>query len=276
MKKKIALLLALNMLVGLLSGCGKEKQDELEKIKEQGYITCSTSPDNAPYEFEDLTKTGQDSIVGADISLAYYIADYIGVDLKIEAMDFSTCQASVQSGAVDFSIAGYGITDERAETYNLSDPYRWEDPNGQEQGLVVLKSDADKYNSAEDFSGKKVAVQNGSLQMNLVLEQLPDCEVEAISSLNDGILSLLNGKVDAVAIATDTATSYCENYSDLSMANWYFDYTSSGSTILIKKGNDSLTKVINEAIAKATEEGKFAQWRDEAKALSAQLGLDQE
>ena len=60
------------------------------------------------------------------------------------------------------------------------------------------------------------------------------------------------------------------------MANWYFDYTSSGSTILIKKGNDSLTKVINEAIAKATEEGKFAQWRDEAKALSAQLGLDQE
>ena len=62
-----------------------------------GKIVVCTSPDYAPYEFEDPTKEGQDKYVGADMELARYIADKLGVELEITAMDFDACIAADQA-----------------------------------------------------------------------------------------------------------------------------------------------------------------------------------
>ena len=48
-------------------------------------------------EFVDASKSGQDQYVGFDVSLAKYIAEYIGVDLSIEAMNFDACQTALIS-----------------------------------------------------------------------------------------------------------------------------------------------------------------------------------
>lgn len=279
MKKLLALALAALMVVSMVA-CGSSKEEtyanRLEKIKAQGYITVAISPDFGPYEFIDPTKTGDDQVVGCEVEFAKYVAEYLGVELKIEQMDFSTCQAAVTAGNVDFSASGYAPTPTRAETMELSTPYVWENNEGNpEQVTVVLKADADKYQTAEDFAGLTVAAQNGSLQWNLVEDQLPDdVTLEPISSLADGIMLVISGKVHAMACAYDTAVQYCQNYDSIAVSPYAFEYESVGNVALVQKGEVELVNAINEAIRKAAEEHLFAQWRRDAMALAEELNID--
>ena len=236
MKKTLALLLAGLLTLGMFAGCGskeKEYANQLEKVLDQGYITMSTSPDWAPYEFEDLSKTGQESYVGCDIELAKYIADYIGVELKIEAMDFDSCQAAVGLGTADFSIAGYGWKEDRAAKYELSNFYNYVKSEDGGQGVLVQAGKGAAIDSADDFKGMTIAAQVGSLQYGFCENQLTDVTIEPITSLPTAILMLMNGKVDAIACATDTAEQFIKSYNgQIELTNFYFEYESEGSVIL--------------------------------------------
>ena len=132
--KKISKLVCIIMciaMVAALCACGSsastpaasEPQNALEKIKAEGVLTVALSPDFSPMEFVDASKSGQEQYVGFDVSLAKYIAEYIGVDLTIEAMGFDACQTAVYTATVPISISGWSWTEERAENYNLSDYY---------------------------------------------------------------------------------------------------------------------------------------------------------
>ena len=95
----------------------------LEQIKADGVLSVALSPDFAPMEFVDSSKSGQEQYVGFDVTLAKYIADYIGVELNVEPMSFDACQTAVYTASVPMSISGYYWTEERAENYELSDYY---------------------------------------------------------------------------------------------------------------------------------------------------------
>ena len=137
MKKFVSLLLAALMLASLMAGCGA-KSDSAAKVKTvtPGTLTVATSPDFAPMEFVDPSKQGQDMYVGFDVTLAKYIADYIGVELNVEPMSFDACQTAVYTASVPMSISGYSWTEERAENYELSD-YYYAGDNETEQVILV-------------------------------------------------------------------------------------------------------------------------------------------
>lgn len=190
--------------------------ERLNDILDAGVITLVTSPDFAPLEFEDIS-SGETVYAGSDIELAKYIADYLGVELEIQAMDFQACQAAIATGQADMMISGCAPTEERRRTMELSDPYNTSSDDG--QLLIVPLDMVSTYNSAESFAGKTIACQNGSLQYNLTSEQLPDAEIQIIGSLGDGVLMVDNGRVDAMACSGDTAKMYVENYPDLGSPN---------------------------------------------------------
>lgn len=79
LKKILSVILCASM-VFCLAGCGKdskEKSNALERVKEAGVLKVAVSPDFAPYEFEDPSKSGQDTYVGADVQMIKYIAEKI-------------------------------------------------------------------------------------------------------------------------------------------------------------------------------------------------------
>ncbi|HIU87667.1 MAG TPA: transporter substrate-binding domain-containing protein [Candidatus Avilachnospira avistercoris] len=242
----------------------------LDEILEAGVITMATSPDYAPYEFEDIS-SGETVYAGADIELGKYIAEKLGVELQIEAMDFNACQGAVSMGSVDMAISGFAYTEERAENFNISDGYNIKDSD---QGIIVLKSRAEELSTKEAFTGMTLGVQNASLQQQLRAEQLPDSKEEIITNLNDGIMMLITGKIDALVCSVPVAEQYCVNYPDLAVSDYLFEYESEGIRILVEKGEDELLEAINEVLAEVNESGIYQQWTDEALELATSLGIE--
>ena len=267
MKKILALVLALCMIFAL-SACGKN-YSTLKEIQEAGVLTVATSPDFAPMEFVDSSKTGQDQYVGFDITLAQFIADKMGVELQIDAMSFDACQTAVYTGNVDMSISGYSWTEERAKNYDLSD-YYYAGENETEQVILLRAADADKYTSAEDFNGVDVGAQNASLQMMLVTEQLPDANAVTIGDINVGVLELQAGNIEALAVAQGNANAILVNNPDLVICSWQFDVAAEyeANVIMIGKGNQTLLDFVNECLAEAYDAGYYSGWYDDAVALS--------
>ncbi|MBD9282140.1 MAG: amino acid ABC transporter substrate-binding protein [Clostridiales bacterium] len=246
-----------------------ESQGVLDQIKADGVLYVTLSPDFAPMEFVDSSKDGQEQYVGFDVTLAKYIADYIGVDLVIEPMSFDACQTAVYTGSVPMSISGYSWTEERGENYEISD-YYYAGDNETEQVILIKKTDADKYASAEDFSGVDVGAQNASLQMNLLTSQLPDANPITIGDLGVGVLELQNGSIEALAVAKGNAEMILDSNPDLMICPWEFEVAAEyeANVILITKGETALLNVVNEALAKAYADGLYGTWYEDAVALA--------
>lgn len=255
------------------SEAASESENRLEAIKAAGKITMATSPDFAPAEFEYIAG-GKKEYVGADIELAKYIAEKLGVELEIKPMDFAACQAAVTSGAVDISIAGYTVTPEREKTMGLSHKFLALPPDGKSQGILVMKDRAAELSTAESFSGKVIAAQNGALQQTLVQEQLPEAELKVITNTTDGVMMLKTGKVDGLATATKPGEAFAENYPELAMSDFYFDVEQEGTAVAMEKGQDELLAAINEIIDEVNEQGLYTKWYQEATELAKSLGID--
>ncbi len=241
----------------------------LDEIKASGELHITLSPDFAPMEFIDSSKDGQEQYVGLDVFLAKYIADYIGVKLVIEPMSFDACQTAVYTASVPMSVSGYVWTEERAESYEISD-YYYDGDNKIEPVILIRTADAEKYTSSKDFNGVDIGAQNASLQMQLVTSQLPDANPVAVGDVGTGVLELQNGSIEALAVAKGNAEIIMDANPDLVLCPWEFTITeeTEAFVILITKGETALLNVVNEALAKAYSEGMYGAWHDEAVALA--------
>lgn len=260
MKKIVSLIIVLSMLLAF-AGCSSSDKPVLK---------VALSPDFAPMEFVDITKSGQDQYVGFDVSLANFIADELGMELKIEPMSFNACQVAVETKSVDMAISGFSWTEKRAENYNLSD-YYYAGDNETEQVIITSKANEGKLTAAADYAGLKVGAQTASLQLDLCKSQLPgDCEIVEIGDLNTALLMLKNGDIDALAVATGNAEVLTANNPEVALSGFIFEvdpkYTA--NVILLNKDDDELLEKVNEILAKAYEAGYYEVWYEEALALA--------
>ena len=299
MKKMIAMLLAVLMIAGIFAGCGTSEAPSTEaptteapsteapsteapaadsaiKTITPGVLTVAISPDFAPMEFVDPTKEGQDMFVGFDVTLSKYIAESMGLELVIMPMSFDACQTAVYAGTVDISVSGFSWTEERAENYNISDYYHAGE-NEDEQCLITLASNGDKFATAEGLVGAKIGAQNASLQQSLTVEQLPDNELVLFTDLGTAVLQLKNGDFDCMAVAKGNGDAIIANNPEIAHSGFNFvvDDKYTGNVILIQKGNDAMTEAVNTALA--ASEAEWDAWYNEAKEMSGiDLSFDDE
>lgn len=161
-KKFAALLLALMMILSL-AACGSKSDDsaqgssdgdaspddtaksKIEQIKEAGVLAMGTSADYPPNEFHTEVD-GKDTIVGFDVAIAQYIADDLGVELKVVDMSFDNLCINLAKGDFDIVIAGMASTEERLKSVDFSDPYF-----KQQQAILIRAEDDALYNKPEDL-----------------------------------------------------------------------------------------------------------------------------
>ncbi len=139
----------------------------LAEILEEGVMVVGTSPDYPANEF--ITEDG--TVYGCEMMLAKYVADCLGVDLKLETMDFSAVLTAVDTGKVDIAFSGFGWKADRAEAFELSTGYSG-DSSVTFHTLIVPADQADNYSSLADFQGKHIIAQASSLQQMYVEDQI--------------------------------------------------------------------------------------------------------
>ena len=249
------------MAVGL-AGCGnsatkKEDTGVLDSIKESGKLVVGLSADYAPYEFH-IIENGQDKIVGFDVSLAKEIADELDVELEIKEMDFDALITALPAGKVDMVISGMNPTEKRKKAVDFSDIYYTAN-----HGILVRAEDADKYTNFSDLDGLKVGAQLGSTQAELASTLIKDANLQLLSNVNNLILELKSGKVDAVVMAV-------KNNPELAVGKPVYEETDSGNAIAIAKGNEDLVKIVNGVISRITEDGTMNKYIEEATILSSE------
>ena len=273
MKKLFALLLTLAMVLSLAACGGKKEEtpaqapaetpaeepaekeagwwkDELTTVN-PGKLTVATSPDFAPYEFYAIDENGNPQLAGFDISLAQYIADYLGLELDVVPMDFDGVIMEVGMNNVDLGMAGLSPDPKRANQMDFSDLYYI---GG--QSLVCLKGNESKFDSFEKANQPDVTIgaQIGSIQVDLAEENTPDANIIQLAKVTDIISELLSGKMDLGYIETEVAKSYQKNYPDLQIV-LDVPYEQAGSAIGVTKGNETLMAGVNEAIAAVLADG---------------------
>lgn len=273
MKKIIGVLLV--ALCGLsvigLTGCNETKGNDINYVN-KGKLTVSVSTDFAPMEFVDLTKTGQDRFVGADIELAKYLAKELGVELYIKSMDFDSTMTALDNNIADIAISGFSYTADRAASYLYTECYYSEGDGG--QVVVIKKDNVSLYPDLASLNktGKKIAAQNGALQQDLVKNQLSSATLVSIDDLNSAYDSLTSGAIDGVAVATQVATTLVQAFPEkYAICAEAFDYVENGNYALVKKGNTALVEAVNKIIKKISN-ADFQKWVDSAKATFSKLG----
>lgn len=294
-KQTAALCVAAILAVSSLSGCSSTPasanttgttaeattgaaSNRLEAIIQRGYIEVATEPYFAPNEFIDPSKKGDDKYVGADIELARYIADKLGVECRIVPLDFTAVLSSITEGKYDLAISALAYTPARAEAMNMSNGYYF-DSEESEYGLMVRTEDLDKIKNADDLADQVVVAQSGSLQELFVNEQIPAYkEFKRVSATTDGFLMVQEKKADAVVTYLSTAELYIEANKNCGMSivddfRFVVDESTQGTRIGIPKGETELTDKINEIIDEVVESGQMDQWMKEYTEYAASLGL---
>ena len=103
LKKLLALSLSAVMAATLLCGCGSKSTDTAEDATAaageatvstvtDGVLTMATNAYFPPYEYYEGSE-----IVGIDAEIAQAIADKLGLELKIEDMEFDSIITAVQT-----------------------------------------------------------------------------------------------------------------------------------------------------------------------------------
>lgn len=271
MKKLMALLMAVMMLFALAacSGEGEETQgnennNEENNNEQTETLTMGTSADYAPFEFHTMIN-GTDTIVGADIEMAKAIAEDMGKELEIKDVSFDVLLNELQNGTIDIVIAGMSADEEREAQCDHSDIYY----DAAYQRLVIREEDAEKFTSFDDFEGAKVAVQSGTVQVDLANENLTGCETVILQTVPDEFNNLINGKVDAVLVDGYVGDSYIETNEGLVAVDVEFP-PQDGFVVWVQKGDpNGLLESINKTIAEIKGE-TYEGWVTEANALAGE------
>lgn len=86
--------------------------------RSNGTLVVATNATFEPYEYIE-----NGSFTGIDIDLAYAISDILGMNIKIEDMEFDSIITAVYSGKADIGLSGMTVTEDRLKSIDFSEPY---------------------------------------------------------------------------------------------------------------------------------------------------------
>ncbi|MBR5269695.1 MAG: transporter substrate-binding domain-containing protein, partial [Anaerotignum sp.] len=155
MKKFMKSFLATTMVFAMMTslvGCGGSEPAADDTATET--LVMATNAAFPPYEFYE-----GEEIVGIDAEIAAAIAEKLGMEFKIEDMEFDAIIPAVTSGKVSFGMAGMTVTEERLKSVDFSTSYA--------QGVqVVIVPEGSPITTVDDLfaegASNVVGVQTGT------------------------------------------------------------------------------------------------------------------
>ncbi|MGE4453019.1 MAG: amino acid ABC transporter substrate-binding protein [Sphaerochaeta sp.] len=203
MKRTIVVLVSLLLVTASLFAAGTKEQapgvdNSLQKIRDKGELVMGLDDTFPPMGFRD----DNGNIVGFDVDLAKEVASRLGIELKLQAIDWNAKEQELNTGNIDCIWNGFTITEERQEAMTFTPPYIH---NAQ---VVVVREDSSYY-TLSDLSGKSVGYQAGSSAYSAI-EATPSFQ-EAVGEFIEfkenltGLMDLEIGGIDALVVDVTVA-----------------------------------------------------------------------
>ena len=235
--KTITKILCLAMALCMLftcAACGSSEEDDT--------LIMGTNAAFPPYEYVD----DNGKIIGIDAEIAEAVATKLGKKLEIKDMEFDSLLTAVQSGSIDFALAGMTVNDERKLTVDFSDTYA--------KGVqVVIVPENSAIKTVDDLQGKKIGVQAGTTGDIYCTD---DFGQDMVKQFNNGALAvaaLKNGQVDCVVIDNEPAKNFVKANEGLTILETA--YAEEDYAAAISKENKDLQKDFNKALEELKADG---------------------
>ena len=231
-----------------------------DKIVEKGEIVLGMDDAFPPMGYTDTT-TGE--IIGFDVDVATEVFSRLGVELKLQPIEWSTKEMELDGGNVDLLWNGYSYTEERAEKQTLSDAYM-------KNNQVILVKEDSSYQSLADLAGKSLGVQSdSSAESALESEEATEFreslgEIVPIDDYSKAILEIQNGLIEAIAIDEVVARFYLTNdpgaYRILEKEDGTVESLAVEDYVIgFRKGDQALCDKVNETLKEMKADGTLAE-----------------
>lgn len=207
MKKTLMLVLVVALAAAILISCSTPAapsaaaDTSLADIKAKGNFILGMDDAFPPMGYKD--ESG--NLTGFDVDLATEVAKRMGVELKLQPIDWKAKEMELNNKNIDVIWNGFSITEERKKTVLFSIPYM-------ENTQLVVVLDKSDVQTLADLKDKQVAVQDGSSAQGAL--QSADADLLATITQVDfkdnvaALMDLKNGNVDAVAMDSIVADYY--------------------------------------------------------------------
>ena len=264
--KKISLAVFAMMMVAMLAvfaGCssssdtnsgtadsGTAQDNSLQNVLDKGTLVLGLDDSFPPMGFRDENN----NIVGFDIDVATEVANRMGVELKLQPIEWSTKEMELNTGSVDCLWNGLSIDDERKQAMDLSEPYMTN-----RMVLVVLNDS--EYTDQASLAGKTIGVQNGSTAEKILEESDFAKTIGNTIGFKDNVTAFMELETKGIdAIFMDEVVA---NYA-ITSQNKDFKVLEDGLTeeeyaVGFKKGNTALKNEVQKYIDEMKADGNMTQ-----------------
>lgn len=231
------------------AGSADASGSDTMQLVTDGTLTIGTSAEYEPFEYME-----DGEYKGFDLELAQAIADDLGLELKIENVDFDTIVPGVASGTkYDMGIAAITATPEREKEVGFTDSYYMDD-----QAIVTMADNTeitgDNYADALNAEGMKIAVQSGSTAEAFAKENFPNAELVPFKNATDCFAAVQSSQANALvtnrSVAAQLVATSFSNEQVIKQISTGEEYA-----IAVNKDNTALLDALNDSIAKLTEDG---------------------
>ena len=242
MKKLLAAVLALTMLLAL-AACGSGNSDTNTASGSAGKttVTVATSPDFPPFESLDGSE-----VVGIEVDILQAITEKLGMEMKLEQMDFESVIPGVQAGKFDIGMSGITITEDRQKNCDFTQPYFLASQ------AIVVTPDSDITCKA-DLEGKTVSVQTGTTAEEYCMEN--GYEVLAFAANNDAAAALTSGKAAAWVVDNEVGVALAEQQGlvvlDEAMTSEPYAFTFAKDSALTAQFDEALGELLADGTVAA-------------------------
>ena len=234
MKKLVALLLALVMVLGMTACAGESETttdnntttstveipdvpdytaEDTSSIPglEDGVLTVGMECAYAPYNWMQMDDSNGSVPIsnmdggyanGYDVMIAKRICEAYGWELEIVSSEWDGLVTGIQSGVMDANIAGQSMTADRMTQVDMAGPYLY-------ATIVCVTTKDSEFADAKsisDLSGGSCTAQTGTIWYDSCLPQIPDADILPPAETAPAmIMQLQTGTVDFICTDMPTA-----------------------------------------------------------------------
>jgi cystine transport system substrate-binding protein len=224
--------------------------ENLDAIKQAGVLKIGTEGTYAPFTFHD----GSGKLVGFDVEIGEAVAAKLGVKPEFLEGKWDGLIAGLDANRYDVVINQVGITEERKQKYDFSEPYI------ASKAVLIVRSDDDGIKTFSDLQGKKSAQ---SLTSNFgKLATASGAELVGTDGFDQSIQLVLTGRADATINDSLSFLDFKKHKPDAPVKIVAEQEDADYSGIIFRKGDADLKAAIDKAIADIKADGTYQKIAD--------------